>query len=200
MAINHFANEINNFKLQKNSNAIFKPEKHKDIQISKTHSNLINLFKILLFFDLFHLFLAEKDTLYKIKLTVDTSTQNDIKIFDSSFATIPSSIFYNGTNIMRKNHIDIIYTDDKSNKKISIKTNKEKVNIILVWKTSQISANKMFFECKKIKHMNLLDFQNMEISDATEMFKGCESLTSINLKLKKISSTFNVYKVYLPLL
>ena len=191
MKMNHFANEINNSKLPKNSYPILKQEKYKDVQISKTHPNLINLFKILLFIDLFYLFLNE-DIVYKIKLTVDTSSEDNVQIFDYSSATIPSSIFYNGTNIINKNHDDITYTDNKDSKKLFIKTNIEKVDIILVWKESEINANKMFFECKKIENMNLLDFQNIEISDATEMFKGCESLTSINLKLKKTSTTLNI--------
>ena len=189
MEKNLLTNEINNCRFQNNSNTFLKPKKHKYNKKSQTNPNLINIFKILLFFDLFYLFLTAGNVLYKIQLSVNIPSINvDIPILNYNEATPPSSVIYNGVNIKTNLNDNITYQDNPAERIICIKASIEgikKVDIILEWQESYINANNMFYNCINIEHMNSSDFQNIEISYANNMFYGCTGLTSINLKIKQ---------------
>ena len=128
MEKNLLTNEINNCRLQNNSNTFLKPEKHKYNKKSQTNPNLIDIFKILLFFDLFYLFLTAGNVLYKIQLSVNIPSINvDIPILNYNEATPPSSVIYNGINIKTDNNADIKCQDNQANRIISIKASIESI-------------------------------------------------------------------------
>ena len=97
-------------------------------------------------------------------------------------------------NYITENIINI-YNENEIKENIDILINNEKINfsyickfkepgkyiIKYIFKTSMKNAGALFYDCKKIKKLDLSNFHTKYIYNMSNMFAGCNSLSSINL-------------------
>ena len=83
-------------------------------------------------------------------------------------------------NIITINNVNHTINDINN---IETFTNSEKdiINITLIWNNSITSTYRMFYECDDIIEIDLSHFDTSNVENMNYMFSGCTSLTSLNL-------------------